>query len=516
MPIPVIDLFAGPGGLGEGFSALRREGQPVFKIKLSIEKDSHAHQTLELRAFFRQFPDGKAPEEYYDYLTGRITRETLFQKFPSETEKTTKEAWHAELGRPQYPKRVIDDRICAALDDPGPWVLIGGPPCQAYSLVGRSRIIGEEDGLAKYEKDARHNLYRRYLRILAVHRPPVFIMENVKGLLSATRRKQRIFERILHDLKNPPRAVPEAEDVRASHELSYRLFPLVSRRQGDLLEEFAPEDFVVRTEDYGIPQARHRIIVLGLRSDFFHRISPRALRTESPVFIEQAIADLPPLRSGISKEIDSAEEWYEVLRSTESMTWVKNGSMDARLRRELRDTVQSLKSGLTRGAEFLAGTPSPGFAKEWFCDTRLKGFCNHSTRSHIREDLHRYLFVSAFARVNGRSPLLNDLPARLLPDHKNVAEALEETKFNDRFRVQLKGRPSTTVTSHISKDGHYFIHYDPTQCRSLTVREAARLQTFPDNYFFEGPRTQQYQQVGNAVPPLLAKQIAGIVHDLLH
>jgi len=162
-----------------------------------------------------------------------------------------------------------------------------------------------------------------------------------------------------------------------------------------------------------------------------------------------------------------------------------------------------------RGSEFVSCASSIDYRPDWYLDPQLAGVCNHSSRGHITKDLYRYFYAACFAMVEKTSPKLADFPADLLPDHKNVADAIiDHNMFLDRFRVQPWGRPSTTVTSHISKDGHYYIHPDPKQVRSLTVREAARLQSFPDNYLFTGPRTAQYIQVGNAVPPLLARSIA--------
>jgi DNA (cytosine-5)-methyltransferase 1 len=504
MPIPVIDLFAGPGGLGEGFSSLLTGvDKRVFKIKLSIEKDEYAHQTLELRALFREFPPKKAPEDFYEYLRGNIERDELFKRHPAQAKQAADEAWLATLG--EKPDTEVDSRIEAALGkEREKWVLIGGPPCQAYSLVGRSRRKGDED----FEKDEKHFLYREYLRILAVHKPPVFVMENVKGLLSAKMKKEHIFDQIRTDLEHPLFATRMGK----KDDLTYNFFPLVAT-PGEILEHFAPEDFVIHAEKFQIPQARHRIIILGIRSDW--QAKPELLKAgKEPVTIEQVIDDLPKLRSGLSKEPDSAESWRNAVQELATAAWLGNGELTAELREALVSAAKRVGANLTRGKIFLAESVKPEIHKDWFVDTKLKGICNHETRGHIRADLHRYFFAAVFARKSGRSPLLEDFPTPLLPKHGNVKAALKENKFNDRFRVQVAGRPSTTVVSHIAKDGHYYIHYDAAQCRSLTVREAARLQTFPDNYFFEGPRTEQYKQVGNAVPPLLAKQIAEIVAKL--
>lgn len=339
-------------------------------------------------------------------------------------------------------------------------------------------------------------------------------MENVKGLLSATAHGEAIFQRILDDLREPGRNGP----VWGRRSLRYRVVPVVMPLSGDLYDEPHASDFVVRMERHGIPQARHRIIILGVRDDV-DKVSVSGLAERPEVPIEKVIGDCPRLRSGLSDDDDSRDGWKEAIRDAVQQCRIaalarRSGSVA--LLERMERVVHSLRVPREdRGREFVPGVPRPQHAPLWFVDDSLEGFCNHATRSHIRKDLARYLFAACFAEVEGVSPTLADFPDALLPRHRNARRAVTEgAVFNDRFRVQCRGRPATTITSHISKDGHYYIHYDPSQCRSLTVREAARVQTFPDNYFFCGNRTQQYVQVGNAVPPLLAARIAGIVAEL--
>ena len=207
--VPIIDLFAGPGGLGEGFSAFRTsDDRSPFHIALSVEKEHYAHRTLTLRSFFRQFPPGKAPEEYYDYLRQAdepepARRKRLFAAWSEEAKRAEATALRAELGRKE--SATIREQITAALDGQGEFILLGGPPCQAYSVMGRSRNSGNPN--YKATEDKRQRLYVEYLQALADHHPAIFIMENVKGLLSATLENQRIFERILDDLRSPCEAV---------------------------------------------------------------------------------------------------------------------------------------------------------------------------------------------------------------------------------------------------------------------------------------------------------------------
>lgn len=511
MPIKIIDLFAGPGGLGEGFtSLLDAKGNRAFEIGISIEKDAHAHRTLELRAFTRQFDPANLPVEYYKYLRGKLTREELYSAYSVQAQRAKAEAWLAELGHTLTPNINVDKKIRRALGArANPWVLIGGPPCQAYSLVGRSRMQG--DSPSKYENDPRHHLYKQYLRILAVHKPPVFVMENVKGLLSATVGGTQLVERIFADLAAPADALADIYPEFANSKVQYSLHP-VRPYEDSHKKLFSLSDFLVESEQHGIPQARHRLIIVGVRSDIGK--SPETLPLEKAPNIEDVIGDLPKLRSGLSKETDSGENWKKAITTVDGRSWARIGLGDRAMSSKLISLAKTLNPKLTRGSMFLVGNAAPRKCFDWYVDEKLLGFCNHETRTHMRSDLQRYFFASTFAKLMGKSPVIRDFPRLLFPEHENIEQAVDGAKFNDRFRVQYKGRPSTTVVSHISKDGHYYIHYDPLQCRSLTVREAARLQTFPDNYFFDGPRTEQYHQVGNAVPPLLAQKIAKIILKL--
>ena len=275
---------------------------------------------------------------------------------------------------------------------------------------------------------------------------------------------------------------------------------------------------MIRAENYGIPQTRHRVFLLGIRSDL-HVSSVPSLRQTEPVPISEVIMDLPPIRSGLSERPDSAVAWEETLHSQEKRHWITM-PVDSLGKDDLFAHMKVYLAKITApkigtGREFIEATVEARYSAWWYDDKNLLGVCNHTSRNHLDADLFRYFYAACYAKLYGVSPKLKDFPKDLLPQHASVGEALNGNgNFSDRFRVQLMNRPCKTVVSHISKDGHYYIHPDPMQCRSLTVREAARIQTFPDNYFFCGPRTSQYIQVGNAVPPLLARQIAEVVDNI--
>jgi DNA (cytosine-5)-methyltransferase 1 len=498
-----VDIFAGPGGLGEGFSAFESEGENPFDVRLSIEKDLVACATLELRKFFRQF--ASPPAEIAAYFSGQLSRAELFDAFPGQAKTARERTWMAELGR--VARRSVLQRVRRAIGESRDWILLGGPPCQAYSIAGRARMRGRED----FESDVRHLLYHEYLRIVADHEPAVFVLENVKGLLTSQHGGGRIVTRILNDLGAP------AESLRKARRGSsrYRLYAL-GRRQAVMpwMEEHPGdgEEFLLKAEEYGIPQSRHRIFIVGVRSDIAGRLG--VLERCPEVTAGSVVSDLPAIRAELSREKDSLARWREALDAIRSLQWMSRPE-HAAVAREIRGVLKEIATAtLTSGDVSAQYRGSPRALGEWY-RSHATGITQHEARSHMRDDLHRYLFCACHAWVYKRSPLLRDFPRELYPEHRNITRALDNRVFADRFKVQLADQPATTITSHVSKDGHYYIHYDPLQCRSLTVREAARLQTFPDSYFFEGNRTEQYHQIGNAVPPLLAREIARAVFDLL-
>ena len=447
-----IDLFAGAGGLGEGFS------NKGFNIITSIDSDRHACETLRTREIFRLFNDDKELLKYYRLYTRQIIDRTdLYRFFPELQSHLDDRIRHVELNRNSINFDIKHiRRLLKNMGKNSPDVVIGGPPCQAYSLIGRSR----DPKKMKYDK--RHYLYQNYLRIIETLRPKMFVYENVPGLITAVNDNGSVVHQFNDDfkrLRSPFTIIPHYTRKRV-------LFPL---------SDVHLKDYIIDTSLYGVPQIRKRVFLIGVRTDlyagnqehfnqFWQFLEDK--QTKKTVTVNQAISDLPKL---------TPDEGNDKFFSS-----------------KYRKSGPSVYSRKMR--------------------TGNVGVLNHYARAHMTSDLDRYSYLIKRSIDEGRHITLKDLESDrsdLLPNHKN------KSIFQDRFKVQLPDKPASTITAHISKDGHYYIHPDQSQCRSLTVREAARIQSFPDNYYFEGPRTEQFRQVGNAVPPLIAYKIAEVIAELL-
>jgi DNA (cytosine-5)-methyltransferase 1 len=333
-------------------------------------------------------------------------------------------------------------------------------------------------------------------------------MENVKGVLSSRVEGRYIFEEILGDLSS----------LGGGKEQAYELMALKLDEGRIRLERATrPTDFIVRAEEHGVPQRRHRVIIIGIRSDHVERALDVSIEVPTgEVTVNAVIGDLPRLRSGLSRSEDTPHTWRQAVADAadelrclhEKAGQTKLATTFGNIRQALNDDAPQARRSKRLPRRY-GRSNDP--LRQWLERPMLRAVAQHETRAHMASDLARYMFASTFGRVKRRSAKKDDYPSALAPDHRSW----ERGVFSDRFRTQLAGEPSTTIVSHIAKDGHYFIHPDPLQCRSLTVREAARLQTFPDDYMFLGNRTQQYVQVGNAVPPYLARQLAILLFKVL-
>ena len=555
--IRIIDLFAGPGGLGEGFAGCTEDSP--FEIAMSVEAEPYAHTTLTHRAFYRLLPPaGRArfvqyiqskssekpdtnllqlksdyPDEWLQAQTEtmgaptRLGNSRIWQKL-KDGENITEEDKLDTDDQKRISKRVSEiKKKCR--EDESPLVVIGGPPCQSYSGVGRIRVNSIEG--YKPDEDQRFFLYLEYTRVLSEAQPEIFVMENVPGILSARLANGKlIFPQILEALEEPYRTVGKQRGSR------YFLYSF-STEPESVSSSGNPEygemkDYVVNAEDHGVPQSRKRVIILGIRQDL-GPISRIVEKNKSPApTIGDVIGTLPEIRSTCSKRnnhSDSADRWnHEWIQASQVL--IKKLA-DTKVKSVIREAVKHQRSqDLSPGDPYFVPSNQSGFSvefdrrvrsneelkelKDWI-GSAMGGFANHTAKGHMAHDRMIYMYVAAFARAfsdrASPSPKSGDFPDFLAPDHKNWKSGYHV----NRFRCFEESHVGKTITSHLKKDGHAYIHYDVTQNRSLSPREAARVQTFPDDYFFEGPVGAQYQQVGNAVPPFLASKLAKFVYKIL-
>jgi DNA (cytosine-5)-methyltransferase 1 len=481
----------------EGFEPARDLDSP-FRLCLAIEKDRDACRTLRLRVMMRLLLRMGQGSAYRQALLSGNPESYLREQRPGESALADKLIWHAELGDSRdCPDHQLHERLRQAINGAERWILVGGPPCQAFSRAGKARRRGD----AKYriEDDPRVRLYRQYLKVLRTHKPAAFVLENVPDLLK-TKLDGRTFAREL------------LEDLAGNDIARWRLYSCCT---GQIGPGSPHDDLLVNTDAVGLPQSRRRMILVGIREDLQGAVMPLETSTDrTPA--GAVLQGIPRLRSGVSRGRDGDLAWREILGKAIGSEWLREAgnTHGSRLVHATRDAVSAAQdANFTRGAELISeNSGAPAWNADWYGTESFGIVLNHHAKEHMPEDLHRYLFAACYGQVLGQSPKLVDFPPGLQPKHLNAATG----KFPDRFRVQLLDRPATTVTSHLSQDGHYFIHPDPAQCRSLTVREAARLQTFPDDYLFAGNKVSQYIQVGNAVPPLLAQLVAARVLSALN
>lgn len=401
-----IDLFAGAGGLSEGFI------QAGYNPIAHVEMNEYATQTLVTRCAYYYLIQTGQTSIYYDYLLGRVTREAMLERIPKRIKDTVICETMSDETLPGICKKI--DNIMKIRGIKKVDVIVGGPPCQAYSLVGRAQSSHMDVPMAQ---DPRNKLYILYGRMLKKYKPRMFVFENVMGIESANGGST------WKNLKKYLR--------RVGYEIEYK-------------EQNAA--------DFGVLQSRRRMIIIGWLKDSGLNY-PTFTPVEIKAVVNDLFADLPALTPG-------------------------------------------------KGATAYSKSAPSQYVTEHGIRTADDVLTHHQARPNKDRDIE--IYETAIRLWNDGHKRLNysELPAHLIT-HKNT------TSFTDRFKVVEGDEPRChTVLAHLSKDGHYFIHPDIEQHRSITVREAARIQSFPDSYYFEGPRTSQFVQIGNAVPPMMAKGIA--------
>ena len=407
----VLDLFSGAGGLTEGFRNFNE-----FNIVCHVESDRAACETLRLRNAYYYLKNHDNLNIYKQYIKGFITLQELLSYVPIDVV-------HNVLNI-----RIAEDTVlplCEQLDNilDGDELdgIIGGPPCQAYSMIGRARNKN------KKATDERIYLYEHYISLLTRYIPKFFVFENVKGLLSF-------------------------KDCDGE-----RLFPKILQKFNDI--GYNTSFSLINSSDYGVSQHRERLFIIGIRADL--NLTPRFFELmqvykETPLSLNELFSDLPSLSPG------------------EYKTSYKTKSIKKSLQQYYRQKGDILTY--------------------------------HLARPLNRNDSAIYRIV-AKEKQKGNNLLYTKLP-KYLKTHSN------NTSFMDRIKALDGKSVSHTIVAHISKDGHYYIHPDIHQTRSISVREAARIQGFPDNFYFESSRSAAFKQIGNAVPPILSKKIAQTILDI--